>query len=173
MTTAHILTPASLMALSGIEPDDTPALLHRGDDPNPFARVVEATWTDDLVPTDVAIAMPVLPGLATSWLRGLGPIHALAEPFPGQEVVLVVSRGLAQGVVLSTEWRARQPGECRAILVAPSGDGPFAVNGDSDALIVDPLRAAIVGMHTGQLDNVEIGGVRHPSLWFARRSSHC
>ncbi|MFP2956778.1 hypothetical protein ACLEPN_02825 [Myxococcus sp. 1LA] len=110
---------------------------------------------------DACIAAPVNPGLGSAEYPPLAWTPRPAAPHVGRPVLKFTRHGgLRHGKVLSVS----AAGE---VLIASVDDRPFAVEGDSGALVIDVEARAAVALHVGEVYQRQVDGQRWPVLWRA------
>lgn len=138
----------------------------------PFARVLASSARGALghvgeldaciaEPFDDAAADPEIPALP--WIPGLG------DPVVGRPVLKFTrGAGLRQGRIVAVGERAGRFRSPHLVLIASEDEArPFAIEGDSGALVVDVVARAAVAVHQGEAVDVILSGARFARLYRA------
>lgn len=182
LTAEHVLTPDSLRALPAAprRPWHAPGTVDRTTeerrlchgDGSPVARVL-ASWErgahGEAAELDACIAEPFALSDATFDIPTLPWRPGIAAPVPGAPVAKFTrGAGLRYGRILAIGRVPHRSSTVHDVVIAAEDGQPFAIAGDSGALVVDLHTRSIVAMHVGEMLNVETAGRRWPVLWRAQ-----
>ncbi|NTX11632.1 hypothetical protein HUA76_12600 [Myxococcus sp. CA056] len=114
-------------------------------------------------PLDACIAAPVAPSLGSDEYPPLPWVPRVAEPREGSTVLKFTRRGgLRHGRILCVSESGDE------VLVTSTSEQPFAVEGDSGALLIDVEARAAIGMHVGEVYMRYVKERQWAVLWRAR-----